>query len=213
MSDTVIVAECADGSEVLAAVQNHRVDVILLDIQMPNLTGLDALALLGSGGPSVVFVTAWAEHAVQAFDRGAVDYVLKPVEPERLRKALDRVRQRSDTPADPISALGRLPLATSRGIVLLDIALIDHASIDGESVMIEAGEARYYTDLRLSELERRLPSDRFERVHRTALVNLAAIDRLEPVETGGYVAWLRGGARVRVSRQAARQLRKRWRLR
>jgi two-component system, LytTR family, response regulator len=209
-----VVAECVDGSEVLEATRSGGVDLLLLDIHMPNLTGLDAWALLGSDGPEVVFVTAFSEHAVAAFDGGAVDYVLKPVEPDRLRKALERARERirGNRRTDLVADFGRLPLATARGIVLLDITAIEHASIEGASVVVQTADQRHYTDARLSELERRLPAGHFERVHRSALVNLSAVVRLEPMETGGYVACLRCGAKITVSRQAARSLRKRWKL-
>ncbi len=94
MPDVEVVGECADGRQVLAALRDSEPDVVLLDIQMPELSGLDAPKFFPPGGPSVVFCTAHPAHAVSAFDVGAVDYLLKPIDGVRLRKALDRVRDR-----------------------------------------------------------------------------------------------------------------------
>lgn len=219
--DAVEVAgECADGAEVLAAVKAGGVDVVLLDIQMPGLTGTDAVALWPAGGPAVVYCTAHAEHAVRAFEQGAVDYLLKPIEPDRLKKALERVRARGQGDAKraatedtgPLGGetepLQRLAVPTRQGVVLLDPATITHAVLADELVTVHAGQSEYLTDFSLQELESRLPKGRFMRVHRRALLNLEAVTRLEPLETGGYLARIRPGQTVEVSRQAARELRR-----
>jgi len=215
IDDVEVVGECTDGVEVLARVKAGDVDVVLLDIQMPRLTGIDAAALLDADRPVVVFVTAYAEHAVEAFDRDAVDYLLKPVEPERLAKALDRVRKRveeaprpreRDDESEPLIQTHKLAVPTRKGIVLLDPSTISHVVLDGESCVIHAGGAVYITDFRLTDLERRLAT--FQRLHRKALVNLDHVVRLEPVDSGGYLAHLRTGEIVEVSRQAARKLRR-----
>lgn len=206
-----VLGECADGEEVLARVDAGDVDVLLLDIHMPRLTGTEAMGLLGPDGPLVVFVTAYAEHAVKAFDGGAVDYLLKPVEADRLAKALDRARER----LGPRGAGGppdRLPVPTSKGVELIPLEALSHAVIEGASLVLHTDRGRLFTDWRLADLERRLPTDRFERVHRQALVNLARVVRLEDTGTGGWLAHLDGGATVVVSRQSARELRRRWGL-
>ncbi|MCA9695472.1 MAG: response regulator [Nannocystaceae bacterium] len=211
-----IVGECVSGQEVLEwlARAEDEVDVLLLDIRMPGLSGLETRALLPDDGPYVIFTTAHAEHAVAAFEVGAVDYLLKPIEAARLATALQRargVRSRAE-PSEPL-ALGRLAIPTAQGIVLVDPALVTHAIIDGALVSVHTDRGPVLTDYSLQELERRLPADRFARVHRRALVNLARIERLEPVETGGLWAITDRGARVPVSRQSARQLRRRLGLR
>ncbi len=218
MEDVELAGEAKDGDEVLARVREGGLDVVLLDIQMPKLTGVEAMALWPKNGPWVVFCTAHAEHAVKAFDGGAVDYLLKPVEPERLKKALDRARER-DTRARFAEALGkhqalpRLPITTRQGVVLVDPAAITHAVLEDELVTVHTRDAAYLTDYTLQDLEDRLPEGRLERVHRRALLNLEAVARLEPLETGGYLARTHGGHSVEVSRQAARELRKRLGLR
>jgi two-component system LytT family response regulator len=215
MDDVAVVGECQDADEVLARVREGGVDVLLLDVRMPGLSGLDALALLPSDRPAVILCTAHAEHAVQAFEAGAVDYVLKPVDPARLRKALDRARARLGPGVtarpDPRrdATVERLAIPTRQGIVLLDPAEVSHAVIENELVTLHTARGPLVTDFPLQELEERLPAGRFERVHRRALVNFAEVVRLEPLETGGFIARMRDGSGVEVSRQAARHLRRR----
>jgi two-component system LytT family response regulator len=225
LPEVQIAGECEDAAEVLARVRDPdgpRIDVVLLDVQMPGLSGLDALALWPADGPVVIFCTAHSEHAVAAFDVGAIDYLLKPIEVGRLKKALARAqksearrrfadeaeRQRERRGQDAFPA--RLAIETHQGIVLLDPAEISHAQLDdGALVTVHTGRGPFLCDLPLQELEQRLQQHGFLRVHRRALLNLAQVSRLEPVETGGYVARTLGGAAVEVSRLAARELRRR----
>jgi two-component system LytT family response regulator len=219
----LVAGECADAHEVLARVRTGDVDVVLLDIQMPELTGIEALQLFPADGPLVIFCTAHTAHAVAAFDVGAIDYLLKPIEAARLRKALERAREHdarnryraelARVQANPAPALQRLALPTRQGIVLLDPTTISHAQLDGELVTIHTSDGTHLSALSLQELETRLPPDRFARVHRRALLNLAEVVRLDPNEVGGFVARTRGGQAVEVSRQAARELRRRLGLR
>jgi two-component system, LytTR family, response regulator len=229
LPDVVVAGECADAHEVLERVRAGGVDVVLLDIQMPELSGIEALQLFPADGPMVVFCTAHAAHAIAAFDVGAVDYLLKPIDAARLRKALDRAREHDDRRRyrDEVSRLQshgrgrgggdrplqRLALPTRQGIELVDPAEISHACLDGELVTVYTPTASYLATLSLQELEGRLPTDRFARVHRRALVNLEHVVRLEPNDVGGFLARTRTGQAVEVSRQAARDLRKRLGLR
>lgn len=164
---------------------------------------------------------------MQAFDVGAVDYLLKPFEAERLAKALERARSRDAvlrfheearrhqqaSEARGAGAIARLAVPTKQGIVLLDPRDITHAVLDGELVTLHAGTSTYLTDDSLQTLEARLAGGSFERVHRRALLNLDHVARLEPCPSGGYVARTHRGDAVEVSRQAARSLRKRLGLR
>ncbi|MCP3103599.1 response regulator [Myxococcus sp. K15C18031901] len=221
LPDVEVCGEASDGDGVLARVREGGVDVVLLDIHMPGLTGLDALALMPEGRPRVVLCTAHAEHAVDAFEHGAVDYVLKPVEPARLQKALERARARLDAdtrPSEPAEkpgvatgaprALARLPIPTRQGIVLVDPETISHAALDDELVTVFTAQGDFLTDFTLNELADKLPAERFQRVHRRALLNLSHVARLEPLETGGYLARTHRGHAVEVSRQSARELRR-----
>ena len=209
-----VCGEAADGEAVLDTVREGGTDVVLLDIHMPGLSGLDALALLPAGGPHVIFVTAHADHALEAFEHGALDYVLKPVEASRLQKALERVRARLPVPApEPARGLDRLPIPTRQGIVLVAPEAISHATLEDELVTVFTAQGDYLTDFSLQELVERLPGEGFHRVHRRALLNLAHVTRLEPLDTGGYLARTGRGHAVEVSRQSARELRRRLGLR
>lgn len=179
--------------------------MVLLDIQMRDLSGLEVGALLPEDGPEVIFVTAHAEHAVSAFEVGAIDYIVKPVEAARLLRALERARQRLLPSKESVE---RLPVETIQGVLLLDTARITHVEVDGAlSAIFSLDAGRLLSDTSLQALHTRLPG--FERVHRKALVNLARVERLEPTEVGGYTAHLAGGQRVTVSRMVARRLRRR----
>ena len=225
MPDVAVAGECADAHEVLERVRAGGIDAVLLDIQMPELSGIEALELFPADGPVVIFCTAHTAHAVTAFDLGAIDYLLKPIEAARLRKALDRARDRDarrryadelarfKSRSEQEKPLDRLALPTRQGIVLLDPLTVSHAELDGELVTVHTADAQYLSALSLQELESRLPGERFARVHRRALVNLEHVVRLEPNEVGGYTARTRNGSAVEISRQAARDLRRRLGLR
>jgi two-component system, LytTR family, response regulator len=209
-----VVAECASGDEVLAKLAAEDVDVVLLDINMPGMTGIETTMKMPEDRPYVIFLTAHPEHAVQAFDVGATDYLLKPVDQARLEKALDRARKELDAPAglragtDP--PLARLAISTKAGVVLLAPEELTHAVFDGSLVTVHTKDRSVLTDQSLQDLEAKLAkSGAFERVHRRALLNLLMVERLEPVLSGGYVARLVSGKTVDISRQAARKLRRR----
>lgn len=208
-----VVAECQNAEETLLQLDAVDVDVVLLDIQMPGRSGLELAQASAEWGVEVVFTTAHPEHAVAAFDCGAADYVLKPIEEGRLAVALQRVRQRLAA-AEPgrgptTPPLARLALMVRGEVRLVDPAEISHAELDGQLVTVWVGKEGLLTDLSIHELERRLPAGQFERVHRRALVNLGRVERLKPQPSGGYLAITTDGHQVPVSRQAARLLRRR----
>ena len=159
---------------------------------------------------------------MEAFDSGAVDYLLKPLEPARLQKALQRARSREAQRRfeqeralhrpRPERPLERLAIPTRQGIVLVDPQQVTHALLGDGLVTVFTLHAQYLSDASLQELQARLPAT-FERVHRRALLNLEHVRQLEPLETGGYIARTVGGHAVEVSRQSARELRRRLGLR
>ena len=217
--------ECESGEEVLAKLRTEDVDVAILDINMPGLSGLETVMQMPEDRPYVIFLTAHPEHAVQAFDVGAVDYVLKPVDDARLEKALARARQSLDQGSslkregseggEPVTATktSKLAIATNNGAALINPGDVTHATFDGALVTVHTAARSILTDDTLQDLEAKLPAGPFERVHRRAIVNLDHVDRLESVDSGGYVACLSTGKRVDVSRQSARRLRRRLGLR
>jgi two-component system LytT family response regulator len=209
-----VVAECASGGEVLARLAAEDVDLVVLDIHMPGMTGLETALQMPEDRPYLIFLTAHPEHAVAAFDVGATDYLVKPVDEVRLKKALDRARRQLDAPLgrdahDAAAPLARLAIATRTGVVLLGPDEVTHAVFDGQLVTVHTRDRAILADATLQELDQRLSAPHFERVHRRAIVNLLHVERLEPVLSGGYVARIAGGKSVDVSRQAARRLRRR----
>jgi two-component system LytT family response regulator len=216
--------ECESGEEVLAKLGVEDVDVAILDINMPGLSGLETVMQMPEDRPYVIFLTAHPEHAVQAFDVGAVDYLLKPVDDARLAKAITRARQSLDMGqaqgqgrepgAEAVATRpGKLAIATHDGAALVSPGDVTHATFDGALVTVHTAARSILTDDTLQDLEAKLPAGPFERVHRRAIVNLDHVDRLESVDSGGYVACLSTGKRVDVSRQSARRLRRRLGLR
>lgn len=207
-----VVGVHASAENLLRQVSDEPVDVVVLDIQMPGLTGIEAHALLGERGPYVIFATAHPQHAVEAFDLGAVDYVLKPIEAARLSKAIERARAHSGRGMPSSAApdrLDRLPIVTRQGVVLLDPLQVSHAVFDGSLVTVHCIDGtRHLSDVSLQDLQDRLTDPRFDRVHRRALLNLHEVEMLRPTDSGGYVAHTKTGEQVPVSRQSARRLRK-----
>lgn len=208
-ADLTIVGEAKTGEEALQLLDELDVDLALLDVRMPFATGLDVATVAAELGVEVVLVTAHADHAVEAFATGAADYLLKPVEPERLRQALARVRSRhvEAAPASVAAVPERLALEVKGELVLVPPSAVTHAVSDGDLVTVHLSDgARHLTELSLADLSRKLPA--LLRVHRRALLSLEYVVRLRPLETGGYLAITRTGDEVPVARQSARQLRR-----
>lgn len=207
-----VVGAHEGAAPLLEQLELEAVDVAILDVQMPGLTGIEAHALMGEDGPYVIFATAHPQHAVEAFELGAVDYVLKPIEAARLAKAVDRARKHlapATAPASSSTAADRVPVVTRAGIVLLAPATISHAVFDGSLVTIHTTDGRtHLADGTLADLQARLPDAVFDRVHRRVLLNLEEVDVLRPTASGGFVACTRTGEEVPISRQSARRLRK-----
>lgn len=200
-----IVAECEDGAAALDAIAEHRPDIAFLDIRMPGLTGLDvaAAALEASPRTQVVFVTAYDQYAVEAFERGAIDYLLKPVSPERLAATVQRLQSRAGNPdsgalADLLSRLGRaLPreasappaltwITASAGretrLILVDEVAYFRADNKYTTVVTADGEALLRTPLR--ELLSMLDGNVFKQVHRSTIVNLRAVAGVTRADDG-----------------------------
>ncbi|MEM0964093.1 MAG: LytTR family DNA-binding domain-containing protein [Bacteroidota bacterium] len=222
IDDVEVVGTASGGREAVEAIVAQAeagtpFDAIFLDVQMPDLDGFGVLAALAArldDLPAVVFATAFDRHAVGAFETGAVDYLLKPVTRSRLLTAVDRLRQRTALPSDDARAIAE-GIAPGRLLVRAGDRLVAVAVDDIVWVEAEGNYARLHTQGRpllagvgIGEVEARLPSDRFARVHRSAIVALGAVRQLESDGSGGYEALLDGGHRVRVSRTYAEQFRR-----
>jgi two-component system, LytTR family, response regulator len=211
------VGEAANGPAAVAAIDSLRPELVFLDIQMPGLPGTEVLSLI-QHQPLVVFTTAYAQHAVAAFELGALDYLLKPFGPERLATTLERVRSAlGEPPALPASerlreAFGRGPLqrlfVRSGGrIVPVAVGEVSWFESSGDYVVAHTGRARHVLCLALNRLETRLDAGRFVRIHRGRIVNLDHVAAFRRQPGGQVVAELDDGSSLAVSRQKARELR------
>jgi len=198
-----VVAEAGDGIEALARVADFRPDIVFLDIEMPELSGLELAASLPEPMPLLVFVTAWDQYAVRAFDTDAIDYLLKPYDAARLQRTVQRLRARLALGASP--SLPRLPLrqllVSERGrtqvVRIDDILWIETA--DNYVVLHTAHGSPLLRQTLIGLLERLGPE--FMRCHRRAAVRLACVERVLPLEKGDSELLLQGGQRVPCSRR------------
>lgn len=218
-ADIEIIAACRDGAEVQSALRSRPVDLLLLDIRMPELSGLDVAALLGTAPPCVVFVTAHEAFGVPAFERDATDYLLKPVTQSRLDRALDRVRARLATEHDAAryrsldtgskaAAPGpadRLIARVGDRDVIIPVEEIDLISADDVYAVVHSGGRRYLLRRPLDELERMLSSERFLRVHRSFIVPVSRVAAVRR-SNGSLLLELVDGTTVPVSRRRRRQV-------
>jgi DNA-binding LytR/AlgR family response regulator len=212
LPDVDVVLACDGPQALLDELETVEADLLLLDIQMPGMTGLELHGRLGTDAPYVIYATAHPEHAIDAYDAGAIDYVLKPVDAARLGRAIERARgllERAAAPLPRADRAARVAVEVRGGIVLLAPEQISHCSFDGQLVTLHVGGREVVTDRALAELETLLSPHGFERVHRRYLVNLHRVVRLEDEDSGGYTAHCDDGATLPVSRQVARQLRRR----
>lgn len=208
--DVRVVGEAASGEEAIEQTQRTRPDVVFLDLQMPGLDGFGvARALGGEGFPAVVYVTAYAEHALEAFDVGAVDYLLKPVRPKRMSDALGRVRARlagrragPDHPAGE-APFGKIPGRRGRDIHLFDASEVVAFLADGDWVQLVTANGRFDAGRTMKELERDLPRPPFRRVHRRAIINSSRIRRLSPLSSKRWLLTMDNGLEVTVSKRLA----------
>ena len=212
--DVEIVAECADGAEAAEAIRKHRPDVAFLDIQMPELDGFDVLSSLGETRPTaIVFVTAYDKHAIRAFEEQALDYLLKPVNAERLQRAVERVRsqvRQADIGGTLAAILRDVRSQTSwlqriavrsRGKVAFvqtdDITRIESA---GNYARLFAGKENHLIRETLTALEGKLDPQKFVRIHRSTIVNVNAIRELRPWFAGDYIVVMLDGTELTLSR-------------
>jgi two-component system LytT family response regulator len=223
--DVAIVAECGDGQSAVAAIAREKPDVLFLDIQMPELDGFEVLeALAPDAVPAVVFVTAYDDYAIKAFDVHAVDYVLKPIEPARVQLALTRARQRVST-SDATSVDERLEalldrirddrrrpvrfvVRTGDTISFVRADDVDWIEADGNYARLHYQGKNSLVRSTMKSLAVRLDPDRFVRVHRSVIVNADRIATLEPYFHGEYVITMKDGAKLHSSRSYSEELRR-----
>ena len=207
-----IIGECADGAEAVAAIRTQSPDLVFLDIQMPEMDGFEVLQQLhGVSMPVVIFVTAYDAYAIRAFEVNAADYLLKPVDPARFAAALERVTRshQDDVVERMLHAVEsikrprfrtRIVVRDAKGAFFLPVEEITWLEAADNYVRLHAGEASYLIRETLKNIEASLDPERFVRVHRSAMVNLEKIARVEPWSRGEYAIVLRDGTKLTSSR-------------
>jgi two-component system LytT family response regulator len=224
--DVTVSGECANGFEAVKTIAEARPDVVFLDVQMPKLDGFEVLELLDPG-PVVVFCTAYDEYALRAFEVHAADYLLKPFGRERLAEALTRVRSRlaeparAERPAAPRARalamaarpegrwMERLLVKDGAKVTVIPIDQVDYLEAQDDYVEIHAQGKTWLKNETLAELAEGLDPERFVRVHRSFVLNLERLARLEPYAKDSRVAVLHDGRQLPVSRAGYARLRER----
>ena len=214
--DVTVIAQCQNGFEAVKVVAETSPDAMLLDVQMPKLDGFDVLELVGADVP-VVFVTAHDEFAIRAFDVHAVDYLLKPVSPERLQKALDRVRSRgrgAGPDARAVRAIARPSDGRLERVVIRDgaqvhvvpVERIDYVEAQDDYVGFRTGGKVLLKEQTMADVEAALDPRRFVRIHRSYLLNVERLARVELYAKDSRVAILTDGTKLPVSRSGYQRL-------
>ena len=215
-----VVAECANGFDAVKAIAESKPDLVLLDVQMPKLDGFEVLELIDAP-PAVIFVTAYDQYAMRAFDAHAVDYLLKPFRLDRFRQALERARARLGEPrpaAAELAAAARPPEHSVERIVVKDgskvhiipVDKLDYVEAQDDYVALHSEKKNYLKQQTISSIEAQLDSRRFARIHRSFIVNLDRIARIEPYTKDSRVTVLRDGTQLPVSRSGHAKLKAIW---
>jgi DNA-binding LytR/AlgR family response regulator len=213
-----LVGEAVDGASGVKMIESLSPDLVLLDIQMPGLDGFGVIEALECP-PPIIFVTAYDEYAIHAFEVNALDYLLKPFSQARLEKAISRAQNKEEEFAarlqpllEGLTAQGRyltrLAVRDRDRIRVLDAAEVDWICVEAEQVLVRVGNEAYPIRRTLSELETRLDPATFFRAHRSAIVNLSRVREIIPWFKGSHKLRLTSGAEVDLSRAQARALRK-----
>jgi two-component system, LytTR family, response regulator len=216
LADVEIVAECTNGFEAVKVVAEQHPDLLFLDVQMPKLDGFEVLELVGRD-VAVVFVTAYDQYAIRAFEVHAVDYLLKPFSPERLGEALGRARERlrrgERTPVDELAATarpaprpGRVLVRDGSRVYVLATEKIDYVQAQDDYVAFRCEGKEYLKEQTLAQVEASLDPQKFVRIHRSYLLNLDRLSRVELDERESRVAVLTDGRRLPVSRSGYTRL-------
>jgi two-component system, LytTR family, response regulator len=205
--DIGAIIECDSGQKAIEQLKASRCDLLFLDVQMPGCDGFDVLEMLGCElPPAVIFVTAYDEYALRAFEAGALDYLLKPFDDARFRRALDRAKDKLKHFSPRPKIAERLVVKTGGELMFLNVADVDWIESVGYYACLHVGASTHVLRRSLLELERNLDGELFMRIHRSIIVNLGRIHKLELQDGGDYEVILHAGDRLRLSRRFRRAL-------
>jgi two-component system LytT family response regulator len=209
-----IVGECGSGIEAVAEIRNSKPDIVFLDVEMPECDGFDVLEILGGDLPSaVVFVTAYDQYALRAFETGALDYLLKPFDNARFDRALCRAKEKIAYGRSPSRATEYLTVKNAGQVLFLKISEIDWIEAADYYSCLHVGTKTHLIRRSMSELDEELDQTIFCRIHRSTIVKLDRVRGLKLNENGEHDVVLDSGARLRMSRRYRKQLQSRLRLR
>ncbi len=213
-----IMQECNDGFEGLKAIQQHQPDLIFLDIQMPKINGFEMLELIEQP-PAVIFATAFDEFAIKAFEAHAIDYLLKPFNQERFDKAINKfteqktvtaekaTRELLETASQSPSQNNRIVVKNGSKIKIIPVHEVQYLEAADDYVKVHTGEGYFLKNKTMNHFEQTLDGQQFVRSHRSYIVNVQQITRIDPYEKDNHVAILRSGIKVPVSRTGYVRLR------
>jgi DNA-binding LytR/AlgR family response regulator len=209
-----LAGEASTGAEAISRIFDLRPDLVLLDLQMPELDGLSVVrSLSGDRTPLIIFVTAYENHALAAFEVGAIDYLLKPVRRERLEKAIEKARrQLKPPPAAASDTLRKIVGRRGSDLYLLDPAEIVAFQAEGELVHVITTTQRYLSDHSLKALEDKLEPKRFRRIHRSTIINTDHIRKISPLSSKRWMLKMSNSFEAVVSKRLASAIREdtRW---
>ncbi|HWZ34718.1 MAG TPA: LytTR family transcriptional regulator DNA-binding domain-containing protein, partial [Mucilaginibacter sp.] len=209
-----VLQECGDGFEGLKAIQQHQPDLIFLDVQMPKINGFEMLELVDEQ-PAVIFTTAFDEYAIKAFETHATDYLLKPFSKERFNKAVDKFLAQAPTATiakkekeellDTAAAQSpaqheRIVVKTGTKVKIIPVADVQYLQADDDYVSVITSEGAFLKNKTMSFFEQTLDSRHFVRVHRSYMVSVQEITRIDPYEKDSHLAILKSGAKIPVSK-------------
>ncbi|MCK9447803.1 MAG: LytTR family DNA-binding domain-containing protein [Bacteroidales bacterium] len=219
--DIEIVSEYSDGFQGVKAIQEHTPDLILLDIQMPRLNGFEMLELVDKW-PEIIFTTAYDEYAIKAFELNAVDYLMKPFSRQRLRQALDKAIHRLATASDTQgkvkklidqlhvkdTPIERIVVKAGSKIHIIAVQQIEHIEAQDDYVKIHTQQGRFLKKETMQRLEEQLPQDSFIRVHRSHIVHINQIHRIEQYGKESYLLLLKNGNQAHISKSRLKDLKR-----
>ncbi|MGF7028385.1 MULTISPECIES: LytR/AlgR family response regulator transcription factor [Sphingobacterium] len=216
-ADISIMAECGDGFEAVKAIHAHEPDLIFLDVQMPKLTGFEMLELVDDP-PAVIFTTAFDEYALKAFEKNALDYLLKPVSPTRFKKALEKFRASYSAPEKKVqpnyevltaqdeTKIDRIVVKTGTQIKIIPIDTVKYLESYDDYVKIHTKDGMYLKNKTMAFFEKSLDPNQFVRIHRSFIIKVDQLAKLEPYEKDSYIAALTSGEKLNISKSGYARL-------
>lgn len=214
-----LLAECSDGFQGLKTIQELKPDLVFLDVQMPKLNGFEMLELI-ENPPVIIFTTAYNEYAIKAFEMNAVDYLLKPFSRERFAKAVEKALGKAGSPAETgavkefinkvsvTEKTGRIVVKTGTKIQVISVEEIQYLEAQDDYVMLYTADGKYLKQQTMKHYETALDNKEFVRIHRSYIVNIQEVTRIEPYEKDSYQVVLKNGNKLPVSKNGYSLLKK-----